>query len=94
MAKGNKHTLDTMSITVLLIMAVFGGIIGFYVGKSSVISQLSGFRDVTTMMDTMGKMMEQRGTRYGDRELKDSGKLMMEKGAMVTTSMDMMMKGY
>ncbi len=94
MAKANKHTLDTMSITVLLIMAVFGGIVGFYIGKSSVVSQLSPFRDASVMMDTMGKMMEQRGTRYGDRELRDGGKLMMEKGGMMNTSMERMMRGY
>ncbi len=83
-----------MSITVLLIMAVFGGIVGFYIGKSSVITQLTGFRDATTMMDTMGKLMEQRGTRYGDRELKDSGIMMTERGGMMTSTMDVMMKGY
>ena len=34
MAK-TKMKLDVMSITVLLVMAIFGGLIGFYVGQAA-----------------------------------------------------------
>ena len=30
-----KIKLDVMSITVLLVMAIFGGLIGFYVGQAA-----------------------------------------------------------
>lgn len=33
------YKLDTMSITVLLVMAIFGGLIGFYIGQSVGASQ-------------------------------------------------------
>ncbi len=83
-----------MSITVLLIMAVFGGIVGYYIGRASFTNQLAPFREGVTMMDTMGKMMEARGIRYGDKELRDSGKTMVERGTMMNATMNMMMKGY
>jgi uncharacterized membrane protein YsdA (DUF1294 family) len=35
-----KMRLDVMSITVLLVMAIFGGLIGFYVGQSAGASQV------------------------------------------------------
>jgi uncharacterized membrane protein YsdA (DUF1294 family) len=35
MAKKTKLKLDVMSITVLLVMAIFGGLIGFYVGQAA-----------------------------------------------------------
>ena len=35
MAKKTKMKLDAMSITVLLVMAIFGGLIGFYVGQAA-----------------------------------------------------------
>ncbi len=95
MAKArNTRKLDTMSITVLLVMAIFGGIVGYYIGRASLTNQLAPFRESVTMMDSLGKMMEQRGTRYGDRELRDGGRIMMEKGGMMNSAMETMMKGY
>lgn len=91
MAARNKHTLDTMSITVLLVMAIFGGIVGYYIGRSSVLSQFGPFKDATVMMETMGNMMETKGARYGDKELRESGAMMTEKGGMMINMMDAMM---
>lgn len=34
------HKLDMMSITVLLVMTIFGGLIGFYIGESAGASQM------------------------------------------------------
>lgn len=39
MAKKTKMKLDVMSITVLLVMAIFGGLIGFYMGQAAGINQ-------------------------------------------------------
>jgi hypothetical protein len=33
--KTMKLKLDTMSVTILLVMSIFGGIIGFYLGKGA-----------------------------------------------------------
>lgn len=35
-----NYKLDIMSITVLLVMAIFGGLIGFYIGQSAGASQV------------------------------------------------------
>jgi len=35
MARKTQMKLDVMSITVLLVMAIFGGLIGFYVGQAA-----------------------------------------------------------
>jgi hypothetical protein len=40
MAKKAAYKLDTMSITILLVMAIFGGIIGFYLGVSTGANQM------------------------------------------------------
>ena len=40
MAKKTKMKLDIMSITVLLVMAIFGGLIGFYIGQSAGANQV------------------------------------------------------
>lgn len=34
------HKLDMMSITVLLVMAIFGGLIGYYIGVSAGANQI------------------------------------------------------
>jgi hypothetical protein len=38
MAK-TKMKLDVMSITILLVMAIFGGLIGYYIGQAAGINQ-------------------------------------------------------
>ena len=40
MAKKAAYKLDMMSITVLLVMAIFGGLIGFYIGLSAGANQM------------------------------------------------------
>lgn len=39
MAKAKKIRLDVMSITVLLVIAIFGGILGYYIGQTFGINQ-------------------------------------------------------
>ena len=38
-AKTN-YKLDTMSITILLVMAIFGGLIGYYIGQAAGANQM------------------------------------------------------
>lgn len=40
MAKKAANKLDVMSITVLLVMAIFGGLIGYYIGQSAGANQM------------------------------------------------------
>jgi len=44
-----KLKLDMMSVTVLLVMAIFGGIIGFYLGQGAAASQLANTLVQTTV---------------------------------------------
>jgi hypothetical protein len=46
--KSKQFKLDIMSVTVLLIMTIFGGIIGFYLGQGASAAQ---FAD--TLMNTV-----------------------------------------
>lgn len=45
-----KYKLDAMSITVLLVMAIFGGLIGYYIGMSAGASQMLQSLQTTQMM--------------------------------------------
>jgi len=45
--KTTKIKLDMMSVTVLLIMAIFGGIVGYFLGQGAAASQFA-----TTLMNT------------------------------------------
>lgn len=78
-AKTVKYKLDMMSITVLLVMAIFGGLVGYYIGRASLATFVTGARDTSNMMQTVGQMMEQRGKKYNDKDLRDTGTMMMEK---------------
>jgi hypothetical protein len=100
-AKNVKHQLDTMSITVLLVMAIFGGVVGYFIGQSTAAAQTVQLREAASMMKeqgvmmgTVGKMMEQRGTRYGDRELMDQGKVLQSGGSTMMDKGSMMMTNY
>jgi hypothetical protein len=44
------YKLDMMSITVLLVMAIFGGIVGFYIGQSSGANQMLQSLEAAQMM--------------------------------------------
>ena len=45
--KTTKIKIDMMSVTVLLVMAIFGGIVGFYLGQGAAASQFT-----SVMMNT------------------------------------------
>lgn len=45
-----KYKLDAMSITVLLVMAIFGGLIGYYIGMSAGANQMLQSLETTQMM--------------------------------------------
>ena len=47
-----KHQLDTMSITVLLVMTIFGGLIGYFIGQSSGANQVLQVQQNTPMVQT------------------------------------------
>lgn len=99
--KAVKYKLDVMSITVLLVMAIFGGLVGFYIGQSTATNQTLMLKEVAGMMqqegmklDSTGKMMVERGMRYGDKDLKDWGKMMSDDGVMMQGKGSTMMTGY
>lgn len=45
-----SYKLDMMSITVLLVMAIFGGLIGFYIGQAAGANQMLTTVQNATMM--------------------------------------------
>ena len=45
-----KYKLDIMSITILLVMAIFGGVIGYYIGMSAGANQMLDSLQTTQMM--------------------------------------------
>ncbi len=100
-AKTSKFKLDLMSVTVLLVMSIFGGIVGYYLGKGATSAQDVAFLQATTlmrdkgsMMQDAGKLMNDQGKRMGDRTMMDKGTQMMEGGSELmgqsTTMMGMM----
>lgn len=46
------YKLDMMSITVLLVMTIFGGIIGYYIGQSAGANQMLQSLQNTQMLQT------------------------------------------
>jgi hypothetical protein len=103
-ATPKKTTFDTMSVTVLLVMTIFGGLIGYYLGKGStsphtVTVKEAGMmmREKGMMMEDAGRLMENRGEKMNDRELLEKGKMMMESGSIMSgkgSSMMGMTEGY
>ena len=90
-AKTAKMKLDTMSVTVLLVMSIFGGVVGYFLGKGATAAQVVSLHEAATMMkekgvmmEDAGKLMDERGKRMGDREMMDKGKAMMESGSMMS----------
>jgi hypothetical protein len=97
-AKSTKLKLDMMSVTVLLVMSIFGGIVGYYLGRGAGAAQDVSFREAATlmrdkgaMMQDAGKLMDQQGKRMGDREMMDKAKQLMEDGSMMTSRGEGMM---
>ena len=109
MAKAkNKPTktmkLDMMSVTVLLVMSIFGGLVGYYLGKGATSPQVVSLREAATLMkdkgvemQEVGKLLNDRGTRAGDREMMDKGTMMVQDGSLLSgkgEGMMGMMQGY
>jgi len=88
--KSAQLKLDTMSVTILLVMSIFGGVIGYYLGIGASAAQTTTLheaailmRDKGTLMAEIGKLVETRALRLGDRELINSAKSLMESGTML-----------
>ena len=82
---------DMMSVTVLLVMAVFGGLVGYYLGKGATSPHVVSLKEAGVMMkekgmmmEDSGRLMEERGRRFNDRDLMEKGKMMMEGGAVLS----------
>ncbi len=92
-----KRKLDTMSITVLLVMAIFGGIVGFVIGQSTGKNLLQQeqammMQDEGKFMQEAGKAMMQWGKRYNDKTLTTQGTRLEQDGSMMMQKATMM--GY
>lgn len=86
-----KTAFDTMSVTVLLVMAIFGGLVGYYLGKGAASPQMVSLKEASVMMkekgmmmEDAGRIMEERGKKYNDKELMDKGKMLMEGGSVIS----------
>jgi hypothetical protein len=82
---------DTMSVTVLLVMAIFGGLVGFYLGKGASSPQAVSLKEAAVMMkekgmmmEDAGRIMEERGGKFNDKELMEKGRMMMEGGSVIS----------
>jgi len=53
--KATKIKIDMMSVTVLLVMAIFGGIVGYYLGLGAAASQFANVMMNTANVQTMAK---------------------------------------
>jgi len=100
MAKGRsvKLKLDKMSVTVLLVMSVFGGVIGFYLGLGASAAQTVSFREAATLMkdkgalmEDVGKLLDEQGKRTGSREMIDKAKQALEAGSVMMSKGTSMM---
>lgn len=53
--KTTKMKIDMMSVTILLVMAIFGGIVGYYLGLGSAASQFADLMTNTANVQTLAK---------------------------------------
>ena len=86
-----KPAFDTMSVTVLLVMALFGGLVGYYVGKGATSPQAVSLKEAGVMMkekgmmmEDSGRIMEERGKKFNDKELMEKGRMLMEGGSVIS----------
>jgi hypothetical protein len=86
-----KPAFDTMSVTVLLVMAIFGGLVGYYIGKGTSSPQAVSLKEAAVMMkekgmmmEDSGRIMEEKGKKFNDKELMDKGRMMMEGGSVIS----------
>lgn len=84
-------SFDMMSVTVLLVMAVFGGVVGFNLGRSSTTPRSVFLREAATMMkekgimmQDAGKIMTERGKKSNDKEMMEKGQMMLDSGSFLT----------
>ncbi|OGG12031.1 hypothetical protein A2Z00_03290 [Candidatus Gottesmanbacteria bacterium RBG_13_45_10] len=101
---GSKMKLDMMSVTVLLVMSVFGGLVGYQLGKATSAAQSLSLREAATMMKEkgaemkeVGTMMGQKGRLYQDYDLTQKAGMMAQDGSSMMdkgTSMVGMMNGF
>ena len=50
-----KIKIDMMSVTILLVMAIFGGIVGYYLGQGAAASQFADLMMNTANVQTLAK---------------------------------------
>ncbi len=86
MAKTNQASkFDLMNVTILLVLSLFGGVVGFYVGRATAtpayMREAKTLREKGALLQSMGKMMQDRGTKYQDSAMNRSGKMMLDEGS-------------
>ena len=86
-----KPSFDTMSVTVLLVMAIFGGLVGYHLGKGASSPQAVSLKEAAVMMkekgmmmEDSGRIMEEKGKKFNDKDLMEKGKMMMEGGSVIS----------
>jgi hypothetical protein len=96
--KSAKLKLDMMSVTVLLVMSIFGGVIGYYLGVGATSAQSVSLREAATLMkdkgalmEDVGKLMDEQGKRVGNREMIDKAKQVLEAGSVMMSKGTSMM---
>jgi hypothetical protein len=96
--KSAKLKLDMMSVTVLLVMSIFGGVIGYYLGVGATSAQSVSLREAATLMkdkgalmEDVGKLMDEQGKRVGNREMIDKAKQVLEAGSIMMSKGTTMM---
>jgi hypothetical protein len=100
-AKTVKTKLDMMSVTVLLVMSVFGGVVGYFLGVGATSAQVVSLKEAASlmndkgiMMQEVGRYMDEKGKRTNDKEMIGKGKSMMESGSIMSGKGTGMMQGY
>ena len=93
-----KLKLDMMSVTVLLVMSVFGGVVGYYLGIGATAAQSVSLREAATLMkdkgvlmEDVGKLMDEQGKRNGNKEMIDKAKQVLEAGSVMMSKGTSMM---
>lgn len=88
--KSTKIRLDTMSVTVLLVMSIFGGIIGFYLGRGAMTAQTVTLKEAAvlmkdngSLMTEAGKLMDANGKRTGNTEMTTMAKSLLDGGTVL-----------
>jgi hypothetical protein len=89
-SKMMKLKLDMMSVTVLLVMSVFGGVVGYYLGIGAGAAQAVSLREAATLMkdkgalmEDAGKLLDEQGKRTGSLEMINEAKQLLEGGSVL-----------